>query len=204
MKRIAVISMIIMLFLSVCTAYAQEDHPRITFGAEWSGSAAFYTVYHFNYFSPDGYRYNQRGVETEPALNGEGLLHVGYNLNAKWNLAIYTGFTGISKIHNAVPISFRATRMFKSNKHGDKWLAFADAGTGFSLKEQIQEMYALKLGSGYRFSMSRDSKIDLLVAARCTYTHPEIYFEHEPISQRWTNKNDALIMSASIGMSITF
>ena len=204
MKRIAVISMILMLFLSTDPTYAQDDIPRITFGAEWSGSATLYTVYHFNYFSPDGYRYNQRGIETEPSLNGEGLLHVGYNVNEKWNLAIYTGFTGISKIHNAIPISFRATRMFRSNKHGDRWLAFADAGTGFSLKEQIQEIYIMKFGSGYRFSLSRDSKIDLLVAVRCAYTHPEIYFEHEPISQRWINTNDALVVSGSIGMGITF
>lgn len=204
MKGKAVISMIFMIFLNIAAAFAQEDTRRITFGAEWSSSAVFYTAYHLNYFSPDGYRYNQRGVETEPAFNGEVLLHVGYNLNDRWNLALYTGFTGIAKIHNAVPVSFRATRMFKSNRHGDRWLAFADAGTGFSLKEHVQEICSLKLGSGYRFSLSPDSKIDLLVSARCTYTHPEIYFEHETISQRWTNRNDALVMSASLGMSITF
>ena len=202
--RIAAISMMLMIFLGNVKVHAQEGIPRITFGAEWSGTAALYTVYHLNYFSPDGYRYNERGAETKPTFNGEGLLHVGYNLNEKWNLALYTGFTGISRIHNAIPVSLRATRLFKSNKFGDRWLAFADAGTGFSLKEQIQEIFTLKFGSGYRFSLSRDSKLDLLVAARCTYTHPEIYFEHEPISQRWTNTNDALVVSASIGMSITF
>ena len=134
MRSKAVITTILMIFLSTATALAQEDVRRITFGAEWSGSAAFFTAYHLNYFSPDGYRYNQRGVDAEPSFNGEGLLHVGYNLNEKWNLALYTGFTGIARIHNAVPVSFRATRLFKPNRHGDRWLAFADAGTGFSLK----------------------------------------------------------------------
>ena len=194
----------LVFFLDNAKAYAGEDIPRITLGAEWSGAAAFFTAYHFNYFSPDGYRYDQRGVETGPTFNGEVLVHVGYNLNEKWNLALYTGFTGISRIHNAIPISFRATRLFKSNKFGDRWLAFADAGTGFSLKEQIQEILAFKLGSGYRISLSRDSKLDLLFSVRCTYTHPEIYFEHEPISSKWTNRNDALIVSGSVGMSITF
>ena len=204
MNRIGVISIMLMLFLSTPAMHAQEDMPRITFGAEWSGTAAFFTAYHFNYFSPDGYRYDQRGAEIGPTFNGEGLLHIGYNMNDRWNLGIYTGFTGISRIHNAIPITFRATRLFKANKFGDRWLAYADAGTGFSLKEQIQEIFVLKLGSGYRFSLSRDSKLDLLLSARCTYTHPEIYFEHEPISQRWTNRNDALVVSASIGMSVTF
>lgn len=203
-KRIALISTMLTLFLSTATAHAREDIPRFTYGAEWSGTAAFFTAYHFNYFSPDGYRYNQRGVDTKPTFNGEGLLHVGYNVNDKWNLALYTGITGISRIHNAIPFSFRATRLFKTNRHGDRWLAFADAGTGVSLKEQPQEILTLKLGSGYRFSLSRDSKIDLIAAARCTYTHPEIYFEHEPISQRWTNRNDALVVYASVGISVTF
>ena len=204
MSRIAVISIMIMLFLSTAQMHAREDIARITFGAEWSGTAAIFTAYHFNYFSPDGYRYNQEGTETGPTFNGESLLHMGYNVNDNWNLGIYTGFTGISRIHNAIPLSFRATRLFRSNKYGDRWLAFADAGTGFSLKKHIQEIYALKFGSGYRFSLSRDSKIDLLVAAKCTYTHPEIYFEHEPISLRWTNRNDAIVVSGSVGISVTF
>lgn len=204
MKGRAVISIMLILFLNIAAAHAQEDKPRITFGAEWSGVATFYTAYHFNYFSPDGYRYNQRGVETDPVFNGEGLLHVGYNVNEKLNIAIYTGLTGISRIHNAIPLSFRVTRLFKQNRYGDRWLTFVDIGTGFSLKEQVQEIAALKLGTGYRFSLSRDSKIDLLIAARCTYTHPEIYFEHEPINQRWTNRNDAIIASASVGIALTF
>ena len=204
MNRIAVIATVMMLFLSMPQVQAQESGMRITFGAEWSGTATFFSWHHFNYFSPEGYRYDEKGKDTGIMFNGEGLLHVGYDINDRWNLAFYTGLTGISNIHNAIPLSFRATRMFGSNKYGDRWLAFADAGTGFSLKEQIQEIYSVKLGSGYRFALSPDSKLDLLLAVRCTYTHPEIYFEHEPISQRWTNRNDAIVVSASVGMSVTF
>ena len=200
----AAIATILIFFLSTVPMQAQEDIPRFTFGAEWSSIATFFTIYHFNYFSPDGYRYDEKDTESRPSFNGEGLIHVGYNLNDDWNLALYSGFTGISSIHNAIPISFRATRYFSPNQKGDRWLAFADTGTGLGLKTQIQEIFTLKLGSGYRFSLSRDSKIDILVAARCTYTHPEIYFENEPISQRWTNRNDALVVSASVGMSVTF
>jgi hypothetical protein len=191
-------------FLTQANAQDQEEIPRITFGAEWSCTASFFTAYHFNYFSPDGYRYDQRGADGGATFNGEGLVHVGYNVNGKWNIALYTGFTGISAIHNAVPISFRATRLFKSDIRGDRWLAFADTGTGFSIKKEIQEMYALKLGGGYRYSLSRDTKLDLLASVRCTYTHPEIKFEHEPISNRWTNRNDAIVISATIGISVTF
>ena len=204
MRKIAIIATALLSFLSTASARAQDGLPKLTFGAEWSCTASFFTAYHFNYFSPDGYRCDQKELELEPTLNGEGLVHVGYDVNEKWNLALYTGFTGISKMHNAIPLSFRATRMFTPNMHGDRWLAFADAGTGLSLKRNVREMFAVKLGSGYRFSLSRDSKLDFLASARCTYTHPEIYFEQEPISQRWINRNDALVVSVAVGMSVTF
>lgn len=204
MKRIAAIGIMIMFFLTAARAQSREDYPRITYGAEWSFIASVFKAYHYNYFSPEGYRYDPRGANSGFTGNGEGLLHVGYNVTDNWNLALYAGFTGISDIHNAIPVSFRATRLFKPEKNGDRWFAFADAGTGISMKKQVQEIASLKLGGGYRVSLSRDTKLDFNVALRCTYTHPDIYFEHETINQRWINRNDALVAALSFGMAITF
>jgi hypothetical protein len=88
--------------------------------------------------------------------------------------------------------------------NGDRWFAFADAGTGISIKKQVQEIAAVKIGVGYRVSLSMDTKLDFIAALRCTYTHPDIYFEHEIISQRWINRNDGVAVSASVGMAVTF
>ena len=107
-------------------------------------------------------------------------------------------------IHNAVPVSFRATRFFKQDTKGDRWFTFADAGTGISIKKHPQEIVILKIGGGHRVSLSRDTKLDFNAALRCTYTHPDIYFEHEIISQRWINRNNAIVVSASVGMAVTF
>lgn len=204
MKRLAVISAILIAFVTSLAAQSREDFPRITYGAEWSYVGSVFSAYHYNFFSPEGYRYDTREAAAGFNSNGEALVHVGYNVSDKWNLAIYTGFTGISDIHNAIPLSFRATRLFEPNKNGDRWFTFADAGTGISVKKQSQEIAALKLGTGYRVSLSRDTKLDFNAAIRCTYTHPDIYFEHEIISHRWINRNDAIVVSASIGMAVTF
>ena len=204
MKRVAFICTLVFAFLTSAEAQTEDDFARITYGAEWSYVASAFSAYHYNYFSPEGYRYNSKGASLGFVGNGEGLLHVGYNVTDSWNLALYAGFTGISDIHNAVPISFRATRFFKQDMQGDRWFTFADAGTGISINKQPQEIAVLKIGGGYRISLSRDTKLDFNAAFRCTYTHPDIYFEHEIISQRWINRNNAIVVSASVGMAVTF
>lgn len=204
MKRLTVIFTMLFAFLTDARAQEAEDFPRITYGAEWSYVASVFSAYHYNYFSPEGYRYDSMGAATSYVGNGEALFHVGYNVTNSWNLALYAGFTGISDIHNAIPVSFRATRLFKPDEKGDRWFTFADAGTGISIKKQAQEIAALKIGGGYRISLSRDTKIDFNAALRCTYTHPDIYFENEIITRRWINRNNAMVVSASVGMSVTF
>lgn len=204
MKKITAIAAIMIFFLTNTNAQNKEEFPRITFGAEWSFVASAFTAYHFNYFSPEGYRYNEMGSHAGFTGNGEGLLHVGYNVTERWNLSIYTGITGISNIHNAIPLSIRATHLFNADENGDRWFAFADAGTGISLKKDIQETATLKLGTGYRVSLSRDTKLDFHISLRCIYTHPDIYFENELISYRWINRNNALVAAVSVGMAVTF
>ena len=204
MKKLAVICTIVLAFLTCAGAQSREDYPRITYGVEWNYVAAVFSAYHYNYFSPEGYRYNSKGTTTSFVNNGEALLHVGYNVTGNWNLAICTGITGISDFHNAIPLSFRVTRLLKPKTNGDRWFTFADAGSGISLKKQMQEIATLKLGGGYRVSLSRDTKLDFNAAIRCAYTHPDINYDYEIISQRWINRNDAIVVSATIGMAVTF
>ena len=204
MKKLAVICTMLIAFLTCAEAQSREDIPRITYGAEWCYVASVFSAHHYNYFSPEGYRYDSKGAAAGFTSNGEALLHVGYNVTDSWNLAIYAGITGISDYHNDIPLSFRATRFFKQDMKGDRWFTFADAGTGISIKKHPQEIAVLKIGGGYRVSLSRDTKLDFNAALRCTYTHPDIYFEHGIISQRWINRNNAIVVSASLGMAVTF
>ena len=86
----------------------------------------------------------------------------------------------------------------------DRWLAFIDLGTGVSIKHEPQEIWTGKLGGGYRITLSRDSKLDLIAAVRLACTHPQIIDGEDLIALEWTNRNLAFLQSFSLGISITF
>ena len=205
MKRLVIILLIINAFNINVNAYNKNVNyvPRLTFGAEWGWIGTLGSAYHYNFYSPEGYRLNERGVSLKPTGNGEANVHIGYNINQYWNIAFYTGLTGLAQYHNAVPFSFRATRCFGDDHLADRWLAFADIGTGVSLKDRPQEILSGKLGGGYRFSLSRDTKIDIIAALRLTHTHPQIISENTQIEQKWINRNSLFLAAFSLGISIT-
>jgi hypothetical protein len=176
-----------------------------TFGAEWSYVGTFHYSTRFNYFNTEGYRQNRNSHHFGYWSNGEALLHVGYNLTDRWNLSVYAGISGMADIHNAVPVSIRATHYFsKDSATKDTWLAFADLGTGLSIKHEPQEILTGKIGGGYRFSLSPDTKLDFIAAFRLAYTHPQIMDGDDMITLKWTNRNIAFLQSFSIGMAIIF
>ena len=112
--------------------------------------------------------------------------------------------TGLADFHNAVPINIRVTRLWGCNPLIDRWFTFADIGTGITIRNPIQANAAVKLGGGYRLALSRDTKIDFLAALRGTYTQPQVHNRHELISIEATNRNDAFLLSISVGISLTF
>lgn len=201
MKKAVIICLMILLPV---LGRAGNDYPRITFGAEWSYIAAIYSSYHYNYFSPDESRFNITGNEFKHYDNGEVLLHIGYNLDKYWNISAYTGLSGIADYHNSIPINLRITRYFGNNALKDRWFSFIDVGSGITIKKQAQAIMSAKLGAGYRISLSKDTKIDFISAIRNTYTQPQVYHEKETIRLENTNRNDAYILSLSLGIALTF
>ena len=214
MKRILYIILIIYSFnISVTganknvmsTIIGSQRVPRWTFGAEWSYVGTFHYNTKFNYFNTEGYRQNEASDKSGYWNNGEALLHVGYNLTPNWNLSMYAGVTGLADIHKAAALSIRMTHYFgKLYPLRDTWLAFADVGTGISLKHEPQEIVTGKVGGGYRVNLSPDTKLDFIAAFRVAYTHPQIYDGDDEITLKWTNRNTAFLQSFSIGMAITF
>lgn len=206
MKRLAIISLIMCAFNTNVSAQNifVNPFPKVTFGVEWSylGTAPYKT--HFNFFSDDGYRRNINERHTRYFNNAEVLLHVGYNFNSHWNLSFYSGLTGMADIHNAVPLSLRATYAFGNDPLKDRWFTFMDLGTGFSIKKEPQEIYTGKFGGGYRISLSRNTKLDFIAAFRLAYTHPDIVFDDSYIALEWINSNEALLGSLCLGMALTF
>lgn len=202
--------LIILLFFSafnikvIAAEKASRQIPGVTFGAEWGYVATFFAYHSYNYFSTEGYRMSEKHRVNGLGSNGEVNLHIGYNLNRQWNIALYAGFTGLMNIHNAVPVSIRATRYFGDSPEADRWLAFIDLGSGISIKREPQELATAKIGTGYRISLSRDTKLDFIAALRLTHTHPQIVNDGDLITLEWTNRNSALLTALSIGISLTF
>lgn len=203
MKKVVAISVLFLLCLFRVPA-REKNFPRWTFGAEWGYVATVQSGFHHNFFSTEGYRIDLQGNEFKYKSNADLYFHAGYNLNRNWNISLYIGYAGVDDIHTVVPMSLRGTRYFKENEVGDRWLAFIDLGSGVCIKKDPQEILVGKVGGGYRFSLSADTKIDLLCSVRMTYTHPQIMYDNEIISMRWTNRNNAYVGAASIGIGITF
>ena len=67
-----------------------------------------------------------------------------------------------------------------------------------------QEIFACKTGGGYRISLSRNTKIDFMLAVKVTYTHPEIIHEDVKIEMDKINKNDMIMTAISLGMGVKF
>ena len=206
MRRIMCILLMFSLFnISVFAQKGCEDaYPRFTFGAEWGAVAEFWSGFHNNFFAPEGYRVNQRGNSFRYRENTDTYVHMGCNLNEKWNLALYVGHAGVDEEEKVLPMTIRGTRFFGTDPMSDRFFTFLDLGSGLCLKRPVQEILAAKTGFGYRISLSRDTKLDFHIAARATYTHQNIIYDDIPIQADRTNRNDLLVAAVSLGMAVVF
>lgn len=204
MKRRVLIFLMLLTGHLVYGGNKEKALPKASFGAEWSYMATFFSAYHYNFFDPDGFRVNEKGSAASYFTNGEVCLHVGYNVNALWNIALYAGYAGAGNFHAVIPISVRATRFFGKSHMTDRWFAFCDIGSGISVKNTPQEIYTGKLGGGYRLSLSRHTKIDFIAALRTLYLHTDIEYFGDTLSDDLVNRNDGYVSSLCFGISLTF
>lgn len=193
-----------LIFLCINMNSRERSYPRLTFGAEWGYIGIIYSGYHYNFFAPEGYRVDPRSRGFSYNSNGEAYLHVGYNFNQKYNLSLYAGVSAVMDYHHTVPVSFRLTRYFGSSHLEDRWLTFIDLGTGIIIKQNPQELLTGKLGGGYRLSLSRNTKLDLIMSVRAVLTHPDIEYYGTMITPDRINRNNAYCGAASIGIALTF
>ena len=203
MKRLFVILLIICTF-NIFVNGQERLISRFDFGIEWGYMATFYTGYRYIFFPPEGYRVDIRNSSVKLRSNAEVYAHAGYNLNERWNLSLYAGYAGVSDFHKIIPVSLRGTRYFGNDPRGDRWIAYLDLGSGICLKTPVQEILNGKIGGGYRLALSKDTKLDLLMAARFTYTHPQITYDKLVISHDMIRRNNAYAAAVSIGLGLTF
>ena len=204
MKRAAAIILILCLAASRTSA-GNDGCPRITFGGEWGYVGTIYSGYHYNFFAPEGYRVDPRGYGFSYDTNAEAYLHVGYNFNPKYNLSLYMGISAVEDYHHTVPMSLRFTWFYGNKAYtDDRWFSFADMGSGICIKKRPQEILTGKIGGGYRLSLSRNVKMDFILALRTVLTHPEVEYYGTVIEYDRINRNNAYSSAVSLCMALTF
>lgn len=203
MKKVLVILLIIFTFNTNVSA-KEERNTDYTFGIEWGFVGHFHSVYHYNFFAPEGFRVDDYGNSFRYRSNADMYMHIGKNMGENWNISLFVGYAGIGDIHNVLPISLRATRFFNDDATSDRWFTFVDAGSGISFKIPVQEIVTGKIGGGYRLALSKDTAIDLICALRMTFTHPQIIYDKEPIDFNMVNRSNAYASALSIGLALTF
>ena len=205
MKRAAfAIIFILSAFETYASGKETGEFRRFTFGAEWGYVASFHSGIHHNFFSEQGYRVDL--INNSFAFNGNGdvYIHFGYNLKRNLNLSLYAGVAGIADFHKAVPLTLRLTRYLDIADSKNRWLVFADAGSGVCIKPDPQSILTGKIGGGYSITLSRDTSIDLLFAYRMTFTHPEIVYDGHTIGMNKINRNNAYVSALSLSISLNF
>ena len=203
MKKTLALIFIMVLFHTGAGA-GNTSLPRLTYGVEWGYIGVFYSGYHYNFFAPEGYRVDPRGYDFMYDSNAEGYLHIGYNITERGNISLYSGLSAIMDYHHTIPISIRYTRYYGTDHMRDRWFSFIDLGSGCSIKSHPQFILTGKFGGGYRISLSRDPKVDILASLRSVLTHPDIVYYETPISHEKVNRNNAYVSAFSIGMALTF
>lgn len=211
MKK-AIVSVLLLsaaVLLRAADIYAGErDFPRITFGIEGSFATNFWTYSHFNYIADEGYRVNIRHNEPDLHLNGQLLANAGCNLSQRTNLSVYCGICGLSTREIMMPVSLRFTYMFGDSPLKNRWITFAETGI-MTERLKLEEFSAIgKLGGGYRISLSRSVKLDLLMAYQAVFAHPDVSEisgdKTIPVTGDRLRRNNAILNALTFGFGLCF
>lgn len=165
--------------------------PVLRFGAEWGLDDQFFIAYRYNYISNSGYRVIDENSLYKNDVNGTVLLNAGLVFNDRLSLGLYSGYSGIARQTNVIPVSLRLG-WYPKGFSSDGFFYFADAGAGFHLinsdQPQTPPCTIAKAGAGYHICLSSRFSLELLVNARGVFDSPSIkdpdgmgYIPHENV-----------------------
>ena len=211
-----VISVLFCLAVSVPAAAGRQgntcpgerrDFPRFTFGVETSYVLTFLNYSHFNFISSDGGRRDERSLTDVAMSNGQILVSGGVNISDKLNLSLYTGYGGVYRRERMVPLSMRLSWYSGGDPMKNRWMSFCSVGAGFNNPDMLSRISAEgKAGGGYRISLNRHVKMDLLLAFQEVYTHIRAY-ENDTgsyVPEERLRRNDTWIGAFTFGIGLVF
>ena len=175
---------------------------RFTYGVEWGFLTTFNVAYHRNFDSVSGFRENTRSMEWMFRGNGEALAHFGLDLGKRFNLSLYSGYSGLMDAR-IIPLSLRGTCFVSRNTELPGWLVFLESGCNFGT-ENDEIGICGKIGTGYRLPLSKRTRLDFLLAFRISYADVRFSDEYGPVPPERIRRNDNFASSIAIGISLAF
>ncbi len=208
-RKLLVISALIILCLPKASGRSlpyQGLFDRFTLGVEWGYTQCFFLVRDYNFLSEEGYRIYERTADFNWRANAQLLASVGYRIGERSTLALYGGYMGVGKDNRLLPAMLRYS-YFPSTFDRDGVFAYAQGGLAWHIHASTGSMAGLAaLGAGYRFRLSFDTRLDLLVGVKYLHDHPSIPNPEGPgnVPAHNIRKNNAGYCALDISIAISF
>ena len=174
MKRLAaLLSALLALGCLRCPAIT----PVVSLGVEWGIEPQIASMHRFNYVCAEGYRVNDQWSGIDYHTNAFVTGNISFNIARWFRLGLYSGYCGVSKNVNVVPLTLRLS-FYPKGWNADGFLYFLDSGVGFHLRKagdpEQSPCILVKGGAGYRHILSSDASLDFLLTARGVIDRPLI------------------------------
>ena len=206
-------SLIIIILLSSFAASAPArvlpsgpPFNRFRVGVEWGYTQCLFGYRDYNFFSEEGYRVYDRSYGFHWASNAQLTLQVGYALGERHLVSLLGGYIGMGKDNRLIPVAARYT-FFPRSLYEDGFFAYAQAGAAWHFYSMAGQTALLGAGgAGYRFRLSDDCSIDLLVGLKYLRDHPKLIDPDRGINVPEHNirKNVAGYCALDISIAVSF
>lgn len=194
MRRVA----LIFLFLSLLSGNLLADGPnmsrtssklncgaKLRYGAEYGINAVTYSYSYCSYMVPERYLVDASNGRYGFHVNGQVLGFVGLDFPKRSSLYFYSGYMGLTKKENVIPLTCRYSWSL-SSKGVEKYGAlFVNAGAGFRKYAKVSVLGSA--GYTYRYRLSDFLALDFNGGVMGSYSHPDVYDKY---SDRYVPKVD--------------
>ena len=210
MKRKLLTLAILFISLSPCAAGrtipAGSFFDRFVLGMEWGYTQCFFLSRNYNFITEEGYRAFEKSDAFYFRSNAQVLASVGYRVSEQLTLGLYGGYIGVGEQNRLIPALLRAS-YFPSTDSEDGLFAYAQGGAAWHVHStEGRTAWLATLGGGYRFRLSYDTHLDLLVGIKYLHDHPSIPNPEGPgnIPERNIRMNNAGYCALDISLAVSF
>lgn len=179
---------------------------RFVVGVEWGYTQSLFLHRDYNFISDEGYRVYEQDFSFLPHANAQVLATLGYRLSEVALLSLYGGYMGMGKDNRLLPAMLRFS-YFPSTDSEEGLFAYGQGGVAWHVHATAGRMAWLgAAGAGYRFRLSYDTNLDLLIGVKYVHDHPSIPNPESPgnVPEHNIRKNNAGYYALDLSIAINF